>query len=380
MSGWDAETAVVGLGAWGAAALWRLASRGVDTVGFERFTPGHALGPWQDGSRVFRLACSEHPGLVPLARRSRELWPELSDGGPAGLFTASGALVIGPENGSLAGGTLRAARAHGVPVRTFSATALRFQFPRHTGMPAHHTGVWEPSAGLLRPGRAAGTAVALAQEAGARVFSDCRVTAVELVPGGAHVHTAQRSMRVRQVVLAAGAWLPALLPGLPLETVRMPVTWFRPFEPDGDFDLERFPAFLRQLEDGRVLWGHGSGGGNDIRVTLDDPGVAAKPVDPEDPDHSVTPDDWSGLSRLLSAKVPGLSPVPARVAVATRTRAPDGHPLLGRPGGDPRLVVAGGDNAHGFAHSPGVGEAVADLVLGTALDPALAALSPDRFA
>ncbi|MGI5375556.1 N-methyl-L-tryptophan oxidase [Streptomyces sp. CA-251387] len=379
MTRWDAETAVVGLGGWGAAALWRLASRGVDVIGFERFTPGHALGSSHGGSRMFRLACPDHPGLVPLALTSRELWSQLQDARQESLFVAGGGLVIGPEKGGVAGGTLHAARAHGVPVRTFTATALRFQYPRHTGVPGHHIGVWEPSAGILRPERAVRAAVALAEDAGARVYADSRITLVEPVPGGVHLHTAHRSVKVRQVVLTAGAWLPALLPGLPLQTVRTPVSWFRPLEPNSGFELESFPVFLREVDDGRLLWGHGAQGGYDVHLGLHDGGVAAKPVDPEDTDRSVVPDDWSDLARLLPAKVPGLEPLPVRVAISTQTRTPDGQFVLGRPDGDPRMIVAAGDNGHGFGHAPGIGEAVADLVQGRTPKTPLDSLSPDRF-
>ncbi|MGC3003066.1 N-methyl-L-tryptophan oxidase [Streptomyces sp. G35A] len=379
MTRWDAETAVVGLGAWGASALWRLASRGVDVIGFERFTPGHALGSSHGHARVLRLACPEHPGLVPLARRSMELWTELEDAGRESPLLTSGGLAVGPESGPVAGGALRAARDHGVRVRTFTASALRFQYPRHTGVPAHHIGVYEPSAALVRPERAVRAAVAAAEEAGARVFTDSRVTRLEPVPGGVHLHTVQRSVRVRQAVLTAGAWLTGLMPELPLETVRRPVAWFRPFERDSGFEVDGFPAFTRELEDGRVLWGHGAQGGYDVALGLDDGGVAAKPVDPEDTDRSVASEDWSELGRILPVKVPGLDPLPARVALSTRTRTPDGRFLLGRPGGDRRLLVAGGENAHGFGYAPGIGEALADLVRGGTPALPLDSLSPDRF-
>ncbi|WP_268221480.1 N-methyl-L-tryptophan oxidase [Streptomyces sp. EMB24] len=379
MTRWDAETAVVGLGAWGASALWRLASRGVDVIGFERFAPGHALGSSHGHARVLRLACPQHPGLVPLARRSRELWSEMEDTGQERLLVVCGALTVGTENGPLAGGALRAARAHGVRVRTFSASALRFQYPRHTGVPHRHIGVYEPSAALIRPERAVRTAVALAEEAGARVLADCRVTRVEPVPGGVRLYTAQRPVRVRQVVLTAGAWLTGFLPELPLETVRRPLAWFRPYEPDSGFGPEEFPAFARELEDGRVLWGNGAEGGDGVELGLDDAGVAAKPVDPEDTDRSVTSEDWSEPARILPVRLPGLRPRPTRVALSTRTRTPDGRFLLGRPGGDARLVVAGGENGYGFALAPAIGEALADVVRGDAPATGLGFLSPDRF-
>ncbi|MFG2791796.1 N-methyl-L-tryptophan oxidase [Streptomyces sp. NPDC048419] len=385
MTRWDAETAVVGLGAWGAAALWRLASRGVDVVGLDRYTVGHALGSSHGGSRMLRLARPDHPGLVPLARRSRELWEQLADEGrdmapgPESLFTAGGGLAIGPEDGRVAGGTLRAAREHGVPVRTFTASALRFRYPRHTGVPRRHIGVWEPSAGVVRPEPALRAMLAAAKRAGARVTTDSRITRVEPIPGGVRLHTPHSSLTARQVVLAAGAWLPALLPGLPLQTVRMPLTWFRELEADSGFDAESFPSFRRELDDGRILWGNGAQDGQDVSLGLYDGVGEGKPFDPEDTDRSVTAEDWSDLARLLPAKVPGLETVPARVAVSTRTYAPDGLYVLGRPDADRRVVVAGGAGVHGFAQAPGIGEAIADLTTNTPSPMPLAHLSPDRF-
>ena len=75
----DAEFAIVGLGAHGAQAFWRLAARGTDVIGFEQFLPGHDRGSTHGQTRLFRTLCLEHPGLVPLARRSLGLWRELEE-------------------------------------------------------------------------------------------------------------------------------------------------------------------------------------------------------------------------------------------------------------------------------------------------------------
>lgn len=379
MAGWDAEAAVVGLGAWGASALWQLAGRGVDVIGFERFRPGHALGSSHGGSRMFRVTCLEHPHLVPLARRSRELWSQLEDAAGEQLFFPVGGLLVGPEKGHVAGGTLRAARLHGIEVRTLSASALRFRFPRHTAVPDHHIGVWEPSAGIIRPERSIRAAVALAEQAGARVYTDTRIASIELVADGAVLRTAQREVRVRQVVVTVGSWLSTLVPRLPLETVRMPITWFRPLVADASFELEQFPVFMREMDDGLILWGNGMEGGHDVKLGLEDRGLAAKPLDPDDSDRSVTPGDWSRLARMLPARVPGLQGLPAKVAVCMLTRTPDGQFVVGRPGGDPRIVIAGGCNAHGFKHATGIGEALADIVQGKPAGVPLDFLSPDRL-
>lgn len=70
---------VVGLGAFGSAALWRLAERGVAVAGVERHSIGHNLGSSHGLTRLFRVACQEHTGLPPIATKSLELWTGLGE-------------------------------------------------------------------------------------------------------------------------------------------------------------------------------------------------------------------------------------------------------------------------------------------------------------
>ncbi|MEU3995967.1 N-methyl-L-tryptophan oxidase [Streptomyces fungicidicus] len=379
MARWDAEVAVVGLGAWGACALWQLAERGVDVVGVERHEPGHSLGSSHGGSRMFRVTCLEHPGLVPLARRSRELWSRLEDSADQQLFFPVGGLLIGPKDGRVAGGTLTAAYRHGIEVSTLTAQALRFHYPRHVRVPEGHIGVREPSAGIIRPELSIRAAVNRAEKCGARVLTDTRIATYDLVPDGVVLRTSQGELRVRQVVFTVGSWLSSLVGGLPLRTVRMPITWYRPLEQgDESFALEQFPVFMRELDDGTILWGNGTEGGHDVKLGIEDR-ADALPLDPEAYDRSVGPGDWSALTSLLPAKLPGLEPLPSKVAVCMLTRTPDGQFVIGRPGGDPRVVVAGGDNAHGFKHATGIGEALAEIVRGEETTVPIGFMSPNRF-
>ncbi|WP_190816399.1 N-methyl-L-tryptophan oxidase [Saccharopolyspora pogona] len=380
----DADVAVVGLGAWGSCALWTLARRGVRAVGIERFTPGHSMGSSGGTSRMFRTACLEHPGLVPLARRSLELWHELQSSAGQPLIDSSGGLLIGPRDGHIIDGTLAASRVHDLPVQVWDSGELRNRMPVHAGLPDHHIGVWEQGAGLIRPERAIAAAVQLAEAAGARVFTDTKVTGIELVADGAVVSTPVRDLRVRQVVVTAGGWLGSLVDELPVETVRMPMTWFEPMADRERFALERLPVFMRQLDDGVCVWGHGILPWNNahtglVKLGLEDSDGRFPVIDPEAFDRSVSPEDWDLLVERLRTAVPGVREVPARVSVCMYTRTPDNQFLLGRPRRDPRLVIAGGCNNHGFKHATGVGEAVADLVMGRPPSYDLAFCDPDRF-
>ncbi|CAL9394335.1 Monomeric sarcosine oxidase [Streptomyces sp. enrichment culture] len=362
VSGWDAEAGVIGLGAWGSAALWQLAARGVDVIGVDQFAPGHAWGASHGGSRMFRITCLEHPGLVPLARRSEELWRDLEKASGEALFVRSGGLLIGPPDGPITGGTLRAAEVHAIEVEVMTAAGLADRYPLHAAVPAGHIGVREPSAGIVRPEATIRAALEQARSAGARVLTGSRVTGLSTVRGGVEVATPTGTLRVRRAVVTVGAWLPTLVPGLPLETIRMPICWFRPADGGRSFALDQFPVFMREIDGGRVLWGNGRENGHDVKLGLEYGGGGFRPMDPQDTDRSVGAEDWSELARLLAACVPGLDPVPSRVAVGMFSRTPDGQFVIGSPWGDPHLIVAGGCNAHGGKHALGIGEALADLV------------------
>src|SRR4051794_21494845 len=151
MPAFDAEVAVIGLGAMGSNALWRLAHRGVDVIGLERFRPGHVQGSSHGHTRLFRVACLEHPNLVPLAQRSLELWRDLQDRSGTPIIDITGGLMIGPPDSDVVAGTLAAARAHQLPVQTLTATELSTRYPQHAGVPADHVAVWDPLAGVVRP-------------------------------------------------------------------------------------------------------------------------------------------------------------------------------------------------------------------------------------
>jgi sarcosine oxidase len=380
VSKWDAEVAVVGLGAWGACALWQLAARDADAIGLEQFTPGHAWGSSHGGSRMFRITCLEHPGLVPLARRSLELWHALGDASGEPLFENRGGLLIGPEDGRVVGGTLRAAAAHGVAVQRLTHDDVVERYPQHAALSRDDIGVWEPSAGILRPEAAVRAATARAQAAGAQVLTGTRVHAVTLVPGGVELTTGSRSLRVRQAVMTVGSWLGSHLPDLALTTLRMPLTWFRSRTGDKRFEIDHFPVFMRELPGGEVLWGNGSEGPHDVKLGLEIHGRTPRPLDPDTDDRAAVQQDWSDLAAVLETRLPGLEPTPAKVSVCMLTRTRDGQFAIGRPDGDPRLVLAGGCNAHGFKHATGIGEALADLVTGAPTRMRLDFADPDRAA
>jgi sarcosine oxidase len=359
----DAEFAVVGLGAMGAHAFWRLAARGKDVLGFEQFRPGHSQGSTHGHTRLFRTLCLEHPGLVPLARRSLALWRELEEQSGTRIVRLTGALMIGAPDSDTVTGVRRAAEFHDQPVRTLTAAEIRKEYPQHAGITDDEVAIFDREAGVGRPEASVLAATAAGVEAGGQLVSQVAVSGIDLVAEGALIRTAARDFLVRQVVVTAGPWMYQLLPQLPFQPIRTPLTWFAPAVDPAEFSLDRFPTFIRELPDGNRMWGHGSDDDHLVKIgPEDDPHY--RTVNPDLVDRSISPSDYAVVSEMVAQHLPGLDPVPTSAATCMITRSPDMQFIVGRPNRDPRLLVGGGDSGHAFKHAAGLGEDLAQRGVG----------------
>ena len=378
------DVIVVGLGAFGSAALWRLAERGAEVAGLERHGIGHHLGSSHGATRLFRVACQEHPGLAAVALKSLELWTGLGKETGECLVRQTGCLSVGSPGSRPVRGTLAAAAAAGLPVVEFGHEELVARQPQYAGLAPGDVAVWDPGAGICYPERNVRAQAAAARRLGAAVYPHTMVTSVEPGPDGVTVRTGTAEFRAPQVVVAAGAWLGRLVAGLPLAPQRTPLYWFRPRDPrSADFTLDRFPAFVWERPGGG-LWGHGSDEDFGIKVGLENlgrnPGGSAG-IDPEEMDRYIHLDtDIDELASAVTEAFPGLDPRPAKVIPCVITDSPDRQFLAGRLPGEPRVVVAGGDSGHGFKHAAGIGELLAQIVTGEPPYCQASFLDPARFA
>jgi sarcosine oxidase len=373
------DVIVVGLGAFGSAALWRLAERGAAVAGIERYGIGHNLGSSHGLTRLFRVACQEHPGLPPIARKSLELWTELGGRTGESLVLQAGCLSVGAPDSRPVKGTLAAAAAAGLPVSQIGARELELRQPQYAGLGDGDVGVWDPGGGICFPERNVRAQVEAARQAGAEIYPNTMALSIEAGPEGVTVLTAAAEFRAAQVVVAAGAWLGKLVPGLPLAPRRTPQYWFRPWNPaSDDFTLARFPAFIWQRPDGDHLWGHGSDDGFEVKIGLG--GLPRPSVDPDKIDRYIHPDtDIDPIAASLARAFPGLDPRPSKVITCMVTHSPDSQFIIGRLNSDSPVVVAGGDSGHGFKHAAGVGEMLAQMVVGEQPYCDTSFLNPARF-
>ena len=391
----ETDTVVVGLGAMGSQALWRLARDGVDAIGVEQFSPGHDRGSSHGESRIIRTAYLEGAGYVPFVRAAWRAWAELEEAAESRLVVRSGALMLGRPDSAAIAGSVAAAERHGLAHEHLSPVALAERHPRHAMRP-DEAGVFEDAAGVVLPEASILAAVRLARRAGARVWTDRAATRIEPDPDHPRVWVGDTEIRARRVVVTAGAWMPRLLPGLAdlgggIRVERRVLGWFPVTDPSPS-TADPEPVFARDEPDGTLWYGFPSmDGGRTLKIGVhaESPEArapGARPPgsqwgEPVDPDTGPRPPDEADARRLgeLAAGLRGVGPRPERMVSCMYTMTPDEHFLIGRRDELPGLVLAGGFSGHGFKFASAVGEALADLARDGRTDLAIGMFDPHRF-
>lgn len=361
MSRYDAI--VVGLGAAGSATAWQLAARGLRVLGLDRFRPPHDRGSSHGRSRIIRQAYWEGPAYVPLVLDAYERWRRLERASGAELLRITGGLMIGPIEGSLFTGSLASARVHNLDHEILEGADLRRRFPAFA-VAAGEAALFEPEAGVLRPEAALTAMLDRAVAAGARLGFEEPVLDWSVTPqGGVRVRTAEEIREADRLVLAAGSWTTGLLPGnvASLAVERVVVAWFQSAAAAGSGDRVAQPIWIRQLPDGRELYG----------LPELEPGEGVKaafhnvrtPIAPEAVDRPARPEETAAIDEALRRYGPGMVG-PLQSAITCRyTSTADGHFLVDRLAGSPQVVLVSACSGHGFKFAPTIGAAAADLAV-----------------
>jgi sarcosine oxidase len=374
------DVVVVGLGAMGSHALWRLAERGVRVVGVEQFTPGHDRGSSHGESRIIRTAYSEHPAYVPLVLHAWRLWDELESKSGKRLLERCGGLMLGTPDSPMVRGALDSAAEHGLRHELLSSAQLRDRFPQHR-VDDDTVGFYEAGAGVVRPELGVVEAVRAARAAGAKVLEGERVLEVVPDPDRPAVRLAGRTLEARHVVLAGGAWTSRLAPALEprLRVVRRVQAWFESTAPER-FSPRVFPVFVRNQRGGSGAWyGCPSLDAATVKVALHDwPGID-EPVDPTQGPRPADDADAEQLTGIVAETLPELRSWPVRMKACMYTLTPDQHFAVGRRPDLPGLTLLAGFSGHGYKFAPVLGEVAAQLALNGVTDLPVELFDPHRF-
>jgi sarcosine oxidase len=355
-----ADVIVVGLGAMGGAACDHLARRGMRVIGLDRFRPPHTSGSSHGESRIIREAYFEDPRYVPIVQRAYECWMELERDIGRPLLRMTGGLMIGDPAGVLVSGAIRSAETHRLPYELLTAAQTRAKFPA-LNVEDPHVAVWEPRAGVLYPEACVSSQLERAARNGATLKMSEPALSWRSDGEGVEVTTAMGKYRAAQLVLAAGAWLPGLLPELRhLFTVeRMVAYWFDAKSHPEWYAPDRFPIWIWEHERGRFIYGFPRVG-EAIKIAKHHEGQM---VAPDDVDRNVSADEIAAMLALVGAKLPSAAGALRSSSTCLYTNTPDEVFIIDWHPANANTLIVSACSGHGFKFANAIGEVVADLVL-----------------
>jgi sarcosine oxidase len=354
------RVAVIGGGAMGAAAAWRLSNRGADVVCFDRHSPPHALGSSHGESRIIRTAYMEGAWYVPLVQEAFVMWRELEDATGADLLTNTGALMLGDPSSDAVRGARTSAAAHGLDIDLMDADVVRDRYPGHV-VGQDEVGVLDLQAGFIRPEAAIGAMLS-------QVPAIKRETAVASI--------SDVSGEFDRVVVAAGPWTPQLVDWLPLAIERQVMAWFQIETGVNWFSPDRFPVFIRQSGDSE-MYGIPTLDGTSIKVARHHEG---EPTDPDHVNREVTAADLDPVRDFVARYMRGVSTRVTRSLVCMYTNTPDRHFAIDFDPSNRRVIVVSACSGHGFKFAPVIGDIAADLALTGHTTRDISHFSFERFA
>jgi monomeric sarcosine oxidase len=344
--------AVIGMGALGSAAAFRLARRlGDEVLVLEQFQPGHTRGASEDHSRLIRHS---YPSTVytRLTPAMFAAWREVEAVGGSSLITTTGGLDIGdprvPGSVEAIEDNAAALADRGIGFEMLAAHELRARWPQWR-VADDVRAVFQPDGGSLDIGRACATHLELARRCGARLYAQTRVLRLEAASdgGGVRLHTDSGAVETDDLVVCAGKWTNRVLGDLgqlPLTYTREQVTYFVPPSP-ADFAPERFPIWVRPGEP--YFYGLGTHGVTAIKAAED---LGGPRVEVDDEESPTSARREQRLAAFLAEHLPGaVGPVAFSRACLYELTA-DRAFILGPLPGAPRVRVAiGAGHAAKFA-------------------------------
>src|SRR3954471_8149306 len=262
------EIGIIGLGLMGSAALYELARRGCDVLGFDPLAIGAARGSSHGSCRIFRRFNFESEAYTALSDRAFAGWRALESEAGQTLLIPSPILEAGPPGCELVASSRAAAAAASSPLmgprngREANAAFPAFALPDDWDVVVHDSGGILLAEAAIRAFRAGMEPRVI--QAAARI---------EPTPAGIRIFTPGEEIMAAQVIVSAGPWIADLLPKLTahLTVTRQAVGWFRPARPE-TVRYGEFPIFILEGEHG-MIYGFPDFEGRGVKAAQHDHGA-----------------------------------------------------------------------------------------------------------
>jgi sarcosine oxidase len=385
----QADFVVVGLGAMGSAVLYQLARRGANVIGIDRFVPPHQMGSSHGETRITRQAVGEGGAYAPLVLNSHRIWRELEADTGAKLLNDCGVLVMAPGSGptshhgkpDFVARSIEVARDFDIIHEVFDGAEVARRFPQFLGLAGSEKAYYEPGGGYVFPERCISAQLDRAAQLGAQIRTGVQVLSIDQQPGNVRIETSSGTIQAGQVVVSAGSWTAPLL-GAPFERLltfnRQVLHWYElddlsAYGPDA-------PAFI---------WMHGATDVDYLYGFPPLPGDHRIKVATEQYETRTTADSLNRevdpaesaemYRKHVQGRLAGATPHIAHTAACLYTVTPDRGFIIDRHPGQDRVFVISACSGHGFKHSAGIGDAVAERLTGGRNQVDLTPFSIARF-
>jgi sarcosine oxidase len=353
------DVIIVGAGGMGTAAAAHLAARGQRVLVLDRHSLAHDRGSSHGLTRIIRLAYFEHPSYVPLLRRAFELWRALEARAGEPLLHVTGSLDVGVAGSQVFEGSLRSCLEHDLPHEVLTGRVLRGRFPAWR-LDDEAAAVFQPDGGFLLPERSILAHAKQAADAGVIIRAEEPVLEWEARGDRVRVRTGLGTYEAPQLVLAAGAWMAGLVPGLArlMRPERQVVGWFAIADRER-FAPARFPVFVHEAADA-IYYGFPEHGVPGFKIGKYH--HLGQPADPDALDRDCHAEDEAALRGEVARCFPLANGTLLRSAACMFTNTPDEHFIIDRHPDASEVLIVSPCSGHGFKFCSVIGEIVADLV------------------
>jgi sarcosine oxidase len=351
---------VVGLGGAGSAILYHLARRGHETVGVDRYAPPHCKGSSHGGSRIFRFTYGNSRCFMPLALRARTLWREMERKLSRQLFQPVGSLDVAPENSEHITSNQACCEQFDLEYEMLSSASLNQRFPAYN-FGRQFVGLYQADGGVIDPELTVSSHVSCAEEHGAKVITNCRMTTYEESADGVRIQTLSQTLDAEYLVVAAGPWLAELIGSLEADLIveRQVMGWFCCAHSISSANSLP-PANIIQ-DDGRH-YAVCSAGLNAIKVNCHN--HRRQTGTPESFDDECDDHDAQLLAEFVGAHMNAFERTPSLMQRCFFTNAESEKFWIRPVSALRRVIVVSPCSGHGFKFVPAIGELVADFIEG----------------
>jgi sarcosine oxidase / L-pipecolate oxidase len=354
---------IVGAGVFGLTAAWELSVRGWQVTIID---PGHVPRREAASTDISKVVRADYGGdqlYTAMGEAALTGWDLWNERWGESLYHEDGFLLLSTDTlqpGGFEYDSLTLLEQRGHRLERLRAEARGIRFPAWS-LEQYPDGYFNSRAGWVESARVVGRLAVEARSAGAHLLEQTGCDRpLEGRGGVVGVKTTDgRELRADSVLIAAGAWTPALLPNLGdvMWATGQPVVHFRVENPAA-WQAPRFPVWGADIS--RTGW-YGFPALDDGTLKMANHGVGRRVH--ADESRVVLPEEEARFTAFVRAHLPVLAGAPmvaSRLCLYCDTF--DGDFFIASDPQRPGLVIAAGDSGHGFKFAPVLGALIADVV------------------